>query len=671
MNRRKKFTHVLTAFCAGGLILSSFAEDIVTLSGRSYKNCEIRNITDRAVDILHDTGAASIPFEDLPEKFISTHSDVEKKLKEKQEKKLAAEKARQEELKKKLAAEKARQEETERERQLNLRKMEQEHKQLAEEQAKKELFMKALFSGTVQVSESANREKIAPLPNIVFIEGTNGSGTGFKMQFGKEKVIVSNAHVFLALVNPRIRDASGNDYKIEQILSSTTRDLVLLKYTPVPKEASVLRMAPDVLSVPTNSPVVAFGNSQGASVSTTLPGNLLGVGYDIIEVSAGVVGGNSGGPVVLQSTGEVIGVVTFLTIRTITPQMTNTRFATPGESYSVRRFATRIDNLKAAEFENLTDTDLNTERTLLVEMENASRNLSDMISDISKNRNSGSLDKIRSYLKGIDSMVRKGDGHVWSSTYLSKEYQREKVYIKTCSNILKVDNLILASNLRKVWEANEIKVQTVNTPALSRVCKSCNGSGQVEEARVQRSIREGGAFAKDYRTCDRCNGTGKIVESRESSRQEYDVPVSALESFQNLIRKSKRDFNGFMLGGKSQEEIARFPYYNRAHLLKKEVNQLEYVYVFKGNHRISEASETRLSFVFGCLLKVQVVIPYSSHAAQYFRNYIKDNFSNLEDVYEVECVTDGNGISISSEHDAYHPSLPLISVGSVGSGRAL
>ncbi len=664
MNRKKQFSCLITAIFAGGLVSGAFAEDLVTRSGRNYKNYEIRSVTARGVDISHDTGAASVPFEDLPEAFIRAHPDVEKKLKEREEKKLAAEKAR-------LAEE-------ERQRQETLRKQEEDRKQKVREaeqrayhQMKKELFLKSLFPEPGSVSESGKKEKIEPLPNIVFIEGTNGSGTGFKVRFGKENVIVSNAHVFLALVNPRIQDVRGNIYRIEQILSSTTRDLVILKYVPLPGESPVFRMASDVMSIPVNSPVMAFGNSQGASVNTTLPGNLLGIGYEIIEVSAGIVGGNSGGPVVLRSSGEVIGVVTFLTIRTITPQMTNTRFAPAnGASYSVRRFATRIDNLKASEFENLTDIDLNTERNFVAEMENASRNLSDMIATTYGNSSSGILEKIRAYLKNLDSTVRKADDHVWCSTYLSREYQRNRTYIKKCSKIMKVDNLILATNLRGVWENSGVKIETVETPARSQICKRCGGSGQVEVTNSRRSIRDGGSFVKDVHSCSYCQGTGKIVESKESSRQEYQVPAAALDSLQSFIQKSKRDFNGFTMGGKSQEEIARFPYYNRANLLKKEVNQLEYVYVFKGNHRITEASETRLSFVFGCLLKVQVKVPYSSNAVQYFRNYVRDNFASLDDVYEVECSA-VDDITITCEHDAYQPSMELISIGGTGRGAVL
>ncbi len=675
MNRKKKIAYLLTAVCAGCIVLNSFAEDLVTRSGRRYKNYEIRNVTVRGVDISHDTGAASVPFEDLPEAFILAHPDVEKKLKEREEKKLAAEKARQEEMKQKLAAEKARQEEMERERLQNLRKMEAERKQQSEEQAKKELFIKSLFVRDTPDSDTAAGKQgtVGHLPNIVFIEGTGGSGTGFKVRFGRENVIVTNAHVFLELIKPQIRDVFGNYYKIERIISSTTRDLVILKYTPVPKEAPVLRMASDVLSVPTNAPVVVYGNSQGANVNATLPGIFLGVGYDIIEVSAGIVGGNSGGPVILQSTGEVIGVATFLTIRTITPQMTNTRFAANrGQNYSVRRFATRIDNLKEAEFEDLTDADLHFERVYLSAMEEVSDNVSRMISKLSKYSSWENREAIRVYLAGVNPAVRKAEAHVWKSTYLSKEFQKKKAFIQVCSKILDANHLILAIRLKEIWEKSEIKAISAEEASCPKTCPDCHGTGKVpKEVQRHRSIRDGGGFNKEMQKCPSCNGTGQMTERQLASKQEYEIPAETMKSFQECVRTSKRDFNGFTIGGKSGDEIRKFAYYSKDNLLRKYVNQLEYVYVFKGNHSIPEAAETRLSFLFGCLLKEEIYIPYSQTAATTFTNYVSSNFSNLEDVYKVECSVDRKYIVIQCEHEAYGPIRQLPSMSTSKSGVSL
>ncbi len=675
MNREKKFTYVLMAVFAGGFILSSFAEDLVTRSGRCYKNYEIRNVSVRGVNISHDTGAASVPFEDLPEAFILVHPDVEKKLKERDEKKLAAEKARQEEMKQKLAAEKARQEETERERLQNLRKMEEERRQQAEEQAKKELFIKSLFVKDMPDPVTAVRKQgaVGHLPNIVFIEGTGGSGTGFKVKFGRENVIVTNAHVFLELINPQIRDVFGNNYKIERIISSTTRDLVILKYTPVPKESPVLKMASDVASIPTNAPVVAYGNSQGANVNATLPGNFLGVGYDIIEVSAGIVGGNSGGPVVLQSSGEVIGVATFLTIRTITPQMTNTRFAANrGQNYSVRRFATRIDNLKETELEDLTDADLHFERVYLSAMEEVGDNVSRMISRLNRYSSWENREAIRVYLAGVNPAVRKAEAHVWKSTYLSKEFQKKQAFIQMCAKILDANHLILAARLKEIWEKSEIKAISVEGASCPKTCPDCHGTGNVPKAvQRHRSIRDGGGFNKEMEKCSSCNGTGQMTAQQLNSKQEYEIPAESMKSFQECVRTSKRDFNGFTIGGKSVEEIRRFAYYSKENFLRKYVNQLEYVYVFKGNHSIQEAAETRLSFLFGCLLKEEIYIPYSTTAITTYTNYVSSNFSNLEDVYKVDCSVDRNNIVIRCEHEAYGPILQLPFISTSKSGVSL
>ncbi len=665
MDLKNQVVFITTMLFTGGLVLSSFAEDLVTRSGRTYKNYEIRNVTLRGVDISHDTGAASVPFEDLPEAFVSAHSDIENKLKEREEKRLAAEKARQEEMKQRLAEEKARQEETERVRLQNLRKMEEARKQQSEEQAKKELFVKSLFVRDTPDSGAAGKQgAVRHLPNILFIEGPSGSGTGFKIRFGQENVIVTNAHVFLELINPQIRDVFGNNYRIERIISSTTRDLVILKYAPLSGEAPVLRMAPDVLSVPTNAPVIAYGNSQGANVNATLPGNFLGAGYDIIEVSAGIIGGNSGGPVVLQSTGEVIGVSTYLTVRTVTPQMTNTRFASAnGDNYSVRRFATRIDNLKIEELEDLTDANLHAERVYLSAMEEVGGNVSRMISKLNKYSTWNDREAIRVYLAGINPAVQKAEAHVWKSTYLSKEFQKKKAFIQICTTLLDANALILAARLKEIWEKSEVRTITAEGASRSKTCPDCHGTGKVPKAVQQhRSIREGGSFNKEMEKCSSCHGTGQMTEQQLTSKQEYEIPASALKSFQECIRKSKRDFNGFTIGGSSVEEIQRFSYYSKDNFLRKQVNRLEYVYTFKGNHSVPEAIETRLSFMFGCLLKEEIHIPYSQGAYQTFSRYIQDNFSGLKEVYRVSVSVENQDIILRCEHEAYEPILELPSI---------
>lgn len=59
--------------------------------------------------------------------------------------------------------------------------------------------------------------------------------------------------------------------------------------------------------------VVAYGNSLGGDVMTELPGKVVGLGSDRIEIDCEIMPGNSGGPVVLKDSKLVIGISTYLT----------------------------------------------------------------------------------------------------------------------------------------------------------------------------------------------------------------------------------------------------------------------------------------------------------------------------------------------------------------------
>jgi hypothetical protein len=97
--------------------------------------------------------------------------------------------------------------------------------------------------------------------------------------------------------------------------------------------------------------VVVLGNSGGGGVVTSIPGKLVGIGPDRIEVSAEFIPGNSGSPVIHVPSGKVIGIATYLTRK-------YEEFSSGGEAVRgptgsgqpkgtlvTRRFAFRLDNI--------------------------------------------------------------------------------------------------------------------------------------------------------------------------------------------------------------------------------------------------------------------------------------------------------------------------------------
>ena len=80
--------------------------------------------------------------------------------------------------------------------------------------------------------------------------------------------------------------------------------------------------------------IIAYGNSGGENIITELPGKVLGIGPNEIEISCGIISGNSGGPV-LDQRNEVLGVATYI--------KSNTNSGAAGTRFEgIRRFAIRL-----------------------------------------------------------------------------------------------------------------------------------------------------------------------------------------------------------------------------------------------------------------------------------------------------------------------------------------
>lgn len=154
---------------------------------------------------------------------------------------------------------------------------------------------------------------------VVMIEVTipwgEGSGSGFL--FTDRGHIMTNAHVVEGAARILVRDAAERPYDAWIVGISTERDVAVL-------EAPGLRgrepLALETERVPVQGDeVVAFGSPFGLQ-NTVTAGIVSGVGRSLvvggvhyeglIQVTAALNPGNSGGPLVDRSTGKVIGINT-------------------------------------------------------------------------------------------------------------------------------------------------------------------------------------------------------------------------------------------------------------------------------------------------------------------------------------------------------------------------
>ena len=189
---------------------------------------------------------------------------------------------------------------------------------------------------------------------LVFIKTDTGSGSGFIAKVEGTSYVYTNAHVICGTPGAftsrivSIKTASGINVPIPQDLelsdmkdASTENGLEDLARFPITLQEG--ESAYEISALDPNASmsgnVVAYGNSLGGDVFTSLKGSIVGLGTDRIEVSCEIVPGNSGGPVVLEQSKKVIGVSSYLISGKRDIWAANTQFA------EVRRFALRPDKV--------------------------------------------------------------------------------------------------------------------------------------------------------------------------------------------------------------------------------------------------------------------------------------------------------------------------------------
>lgn len=181
---------------------------------------------------------------------------------------------------------------------------------------------------------------------VVIVEGDAGVGSGFVTVLAGELVVVTNAHVIVGNRQIRLRSITGERIPFKDIRLGISKDLAVL---PLYEWAGpVLAVQEGVArTVTIGTEIAAYGNSGGEGVVTQTVGQVSGIGPEKVEVTADIVGGNSGGPVVLAASGRVVAVATYVSMAEPTWVTSGTRFE------EVRRFALRLDNLAATDLEVL------------------------------------------------------------------------------------------------------------------------------------------------------------------------------------------------------------------------------------------------------------------------------------------------------------------------------
>lgn len=171
---------------------------------------------------------------------------------------------------------------------------------------------------------------------IILIEGDKSRGTGFMVRQDGKHYLYTAAHVFSGNSRLTASNTSGRKFtKFGNLEVADGADLVRLQV--LEENPGAMLPVKSTNGVAVGAEIIALGDGGGAGIVSELKGKIVGLSAESVEVDAGIIQGNSGGPVILAATGEVIGVVTHLTAKREDVWSEGTRFG------DVRRFACRLD----------------------------------------------------------------------------------------------------------------------------------------------------------------------------------------------------------------------------------------------------------------------------------------------------------------------------------------
>lgn len=172
---------------------------------------------------------------------------------------------------------------------------------------------------------------------LVFIENAGGSGSGFVCTIAGRKFVVTNQHVIAGSKGLRFTLLDREPLKTGAAAAAVGHDIMSFAADEAPQAMEMMTSVEKEAVV--GDAVVVLGNAEGARVINPLVGKLVGIGPNLVEVSAEFMPGNSGSPIVHLKSGKVIGVATYAVVRQI-DSLTGRR------NPRIRRFGFRLDSVK-------------------------------------------------------------------------------------------------------------------------------------------------------------------------------------------------------------------------------------------------------------------------------------------------------------------------------------
>ncbi len=172
---------------------------------------------------------------------------------------------------------------------------------------------------------------------MVLVRNEVGSGSGFLAQYGGQKCLFTNQHVVAGGVKNTFTLNDQSEVRVGTAAAAVEHDIIVYGLSDE-TEALEVMIGVDQ-SVAVGDEVAVIGNPDGMGVIHPLTGRIVGIGPQLVEISAEFVPGNSGSPVIHLKTGKVIAVATYIIF-------SKADFAHGRLDDQVRRFCYRLDSIK-------------------------------------------------------------------------------------------------------------------------------------------------------------------------------------------------------------------------------------------------------------------------------------------------------------------------------------
>jgi hypothetical protein len=171
---------------------------------------------------------------------------------------------------------------------------------------------------------------------MVVVEGDGNRGAAFVVKMDGKPFLLTSAHTLQGNRTVRFKDLRNAVLTAGTLQLADSTDAVRGELTGA---SAALELEPAVDKIRIGDGVIVASASEGAGVVREIPGRVVAVGPERIEVSAEFGESDNGSPILLKSTGRVIGVAVCLNI----PRKSAETTASPVGFQETHRFGYRLD----------------------------------------------------------------------------------------------------------------------------------------------------------------------------------------------------------------------------------------------------------------------------------------------------------------------------------------